>query len=257
MLTTLSGRVPCFQVMARRQPEARRGILEFDVPPDCCSTGVEIWRRVSEFLDAGWTGFVLESDRRGDPSSMCVRATKLVDQESSGSVAGEVVDAIRDRSSSTSERPTKRARVLGTPSTASIEPASASMGQGDTVQHGPVNSMPGAQQLPEPTLSLRICVDEAAGVEDSRSALGTAAPALPESRGSADLPTADSSLGVTVEFLTGSASSRSEFWKLAETLKADVLRNNRRWRRRAKLAAATPGAGSAGESKLVSIEGDG
>ena len=246
MLTALSCPFLCFQVMARRQPEARRSILEFDVPPECCSTGVEIWRRVSEFVDAGWTGFVLESERQGDPSSMCVHAVKLADRESSGLVAGEKVDAIRDGSSTALERPTKRARGLGTRNTASVESASADMDQGETVQDSPVDSVPSAQQLPEPTLSLRI------RVQDSRGARGTAAPAQAGSHACADLQTGVSSVVVTVEFLTDSASSRSEFWKLAETLKADVLRNNRRWRRRAKLATATtPGADTPVASRLV------
>lgn len=225
--------------------------MEFNVPPECCSTEAEIWQRVSEFLKAGWTGFVLESDRQSDPSSMRVRATKLARQDASASVAQDGGDAVRDCTPSAAvERPTKRPRISDEQYMASVEPASANVSESETAQEGPIDSAANAHKLAEPTLSLRICVDKPVGATGSAGAGGaTAASTM------VDFPSDDRSLSVRVEFLTGSASSRSEFWKLAETLKADVLRNNRRWRRQAKLAAmaATPVAGS--EPKPVSIEG--
>ena len=242
------------QVMARRQPEARRSVMEFNVPPECCSSEATIWQRVSEFLNAGWTGFVLESDRQGEPSSMRVRATKVARQDAPASVTqGGGGETIRDcHPSAAVERPTKRPRISSEQDMESGEPvASAVVSESETALEGPVDSAANAQQLVEPTLSLCICVDKRAGVTGSAGAGATVASTIDDS------PSDDRSLSVRVEFLTGSASSRSEFWKLAETLKADVLRNNRRWRRQAKLAAttATPVAGS--EPKAASIEGKG
>ena len=249
--------------MARRETETRRNTLEFDVPRQCCSNPLEIWRRVSEFLDAGWTGFVLESDREGESSSMCVRVTNSTPHESSGLLAKDGLHVTLDGTSGAVERPTKRARVFDVLDTASVESASKDVSQSETVQESSADSASSAQEAPEPTLSLRINVEEPASVEDSSGArAATVTSTATGSQEPAVLLSDCSSSTVRVEFLTGSASSRSEFWKLAETLKADVLRNNRRWRRRAKLAAAaavaaTPGAGSAREPKAVSCEGEG
>ena len=227
------------KVFAHKGSEAsRRSALAFEVPKTCCPEPGEIWRRVSEFLDAGWTGFALKAarDRQTAPSTLKVGLTAapvgLEPAAQKGGGGGCPAPPLES-----SERATKRPKHNG----ADIDGVCKS-DEADRTADATAPAADSTNLETESTLSFSVhVVDDVGGAVEGK-AESTATPdtslGLTGTAAGANAET----VTVTIQFLTGKdSSSRHIFWKLAETLQADILRNNRRWRRRQQLEAANVG----------------
>lgn len=186
---------------------------------------------------------MLKREPQTDPSIVDVHLMEMPPEEGEGGPASPACMAAADLDDHhTVERPSKKPKVLGQEK--ARDDVTGAGAPGDACAETPV-AVAHAQAEPEPRLSFSVHVGGAAvAAETGAETECTTVAAAHSQVSSTEQTTIGGSSAVRVEFLTGSASSRREFWKLAETLQADVLRNNRRWRRRAQLAAAAAAPGA-------------